>query len=574
MADISKLARVISGEVRNVDISNNTPVVLSLKVGTATPTELTKVILDRLISLQNGSDVDATYHTHDGRYFTETELGSATSSSGSDLIGDDDTYSNFTPAAATVKGALSGIDAALAGVGGAEFSDAMFRVYDDGDATKELAFEVSGIATATTRTITMPDANINLADVNNAVLVNGSRAFTAAQSMGGFKLTNLANGTVSGDAVNYAQLTALSSMIQNFEWQESVLDKDIVTPPGAPATGDRYLIGLDQGGGVATGDWTGRDGDIAEWDGAAWIFTEPTLGTYVSVDDEDDGLYLFGGTLWTKKFFEATTASTGLTKVGFDIRLDASSAGAGLGFASGVLSVNVDDSTIEISTDTLQVKDGGITSAKLNASVAGAGLTGGGGSALAVGAGDGISVAADAVAVSVAALAGTGLEDDGSNNLRIAAAAAGAGLTGGAGAALSVVYSPLVQKNVVVGESFAANTSFLVRMAVSGESAGRVYKADNDATTLQNHYVYGIVHSGSALSAGNTAVMVMLGSHVLGSSDTPFSSGDIGKPVYLGATGAFTITAPSADNLAAVKVAVVETTTSMLFGNVQLMGIN
>jgi hypothetical protein len=35
------------------------------------------------------------------------------------LVGDDDSYSNFTPAAATVKGALSGIDSALGSITGA-----------------------------------------------------------------------------------------------------------------------------------------------------------------------------------------------------------------------------------------------------------------------------------------------------------------------------------------------------------------------------------------------------------------------------------------------------------------------
>jgi hypothetical protein len=55
MADISKLARVIGGEVRNVDLTNNSLLVASLKVGAVTPTELTKTILNRLVSLQNGS---------------------------------------------------------------------------------------------------------------------------------------------------------------------------------------------------------------------------------------------------------------------------------------------------------------------------------------------------------------------------------------------------------------------------------------------------------------------------------------------------------------------------------------
>lgn len=86
------------------------------------------------------------------------------------------------------------------GGGGSTFSDSSFAVFDNGDNTKILNFEVSAVATATTRTITMPNANVSLADVNNAVLINGSRAFTADQSHGGFKITNLATPTASTDA--------------------------------------------------------------------------------------------------------------------------------------------------------------------------------------------------------------------------------------------------------------------------------------------------------------------------------------------------------------------------------------
>lgn len=46
-------------------------------------------------------------------------------------------------------------------IGGAtsEFSDSEFRIQDNTDATKQIAFEASGITTATTRTITMPDSD-------------------------------------------------------------------------------------------------------------------------------------------------------------------------------------------------------------------------------------------------------------------------------------------------------------------------------------------------------------------------------------------------------------------------------
>jgi len=42
------------------------------------------------------------------------------------------------------------------------FSDSTFRIQDNNDATKQLAFEVSGIAIGATRTITMGDADVDL----------------------------------------------------------------------------------------------------------------------------------------------------------------------------------------------------------------------------------------------------------------------------------------------------------------------------------------------------------------------------------------------------------------------------
>lgn len=58
-------------------------------------------------------------------------------------------------------------------------------------------------------------------------------------------------------------------------------------------------------------------------------------------------------------------------------------AGAGLTKTGNTLDVQVDGSTIEINTDTLRVKDNGITAAKIAAAAIGTGLTGGGGSAIA-----------------------------------------------------------------------------------------------------------------------------------------------------------------------------------------------
>lgn len=52
--------------------------------------------------------------------------------------------------------------------GGTEFADDEFRIQDNADLTKELAFEVSGITTAITRTITAIDIDTQLADIDSS----------------------------------------------------------------------------------------------------------------------------------------------------------------------------------------------------------------------------------------------------------------------------------------------------------------------------------------------------------------------------------------------------------------------
>ncbi len=67
----------------------------------------------------------------------------------------------------------------------------------------------------------------------------------------------------------------------------------------------------------------------------------------------------------------------GITANADDIALSSSVAGDGLAYASGVLSVNVDDSSIETDSDTLQVKALGITNAMLAGSISQDKLSGG-----------------------------------------------------------------------------------------------------------------------------------------------------------------------------------------------------
>lgn len=155
---------------------------------------------------------------------------------------------------------------------------------------------------------------------------------------------------------------------------------------------------------------------------------------------------------------------------------------------------------------------------------------------------------------------------------------AGSGLTGGNGTPLSVVSAPFAnaaKKTMVAGEAFAANISFLVRFAVSGETAGRVYKADQSSAAANGKFwAIGMALSTSAVSTGQNIDVVLLGTHTLGSSDTPFSGSDIGKAVWLTAAGSFSITAPTTSGDADFKVGTVEATSKVFIDGKQLTGVN
>lgn len=124
---------------------------------------------------------------------------------------------------------------------------------------------------------------------NDVIVKQGTRAFEANQSIGNNRITNLAQPINDNDAASKIYVDNLLSGLSDF--RESVLSKDITDPPASPADGDRYLIGLTPGAAVATGVWSGRDGDIGTWDqgGGVWIFENDInpfdSGTFVYVED-------------------------------------------------------------------------------------------------------------------------------------------------------------------------------------------------------------------------------------------------------------------------------------------------
>jgi hypothetical protein len=577
MANILILSRLINGVQREVNLSTNTLVVGALSTGSNT---LTDTILGRLISLQNGSDIGTTFHTHDTVYTRTSALTSAASgTAGSTLIGDDNTYTHFTPGSQTVKGALSAIDAALGSATSA--LDGSFRIQNTTDTTKKIAFDASAIATGTTRTITMANANVNLSDVNNAVLVNGTRPFTADQSMGGFRLLNVAYPSSQSDA---ATMGYVLDKLDGRTWKNAAR---------AGTTANISLVGLQTIDGVVlvAGDRVlVKNQTIASQNG---IYAAAAAGWARTTDFDNspvgeiiDGASLIvgegttlQGTEWTVQNLNSPF-TVGTDPIPFVQTSGPGSytAGNGISITGAVIAAVLDAvGGLDFNGSAIRIKAGGVVLTTMVSGVLPI-ANGGTNSSSALNNGR-IIISAAGKIVETTALTPSRVVVSDASGLPISSPTSStevgfltgttSNVQGQINGKQSVGAAQVL--NELAGETLAATTLVALRYALSTDSsfsAGTVRKADYDTTTTDNFNAIGLAYPGTSVSSGAAVTVV-----TSGLINVPSHGFTVGTPVYLGASGAIVGTAPSTSLQAVVKLGMVKDANN-IFVQTQVMGVN
>lgn len=95
----------------------------------------------------------------------------------------------------------------------------------------------------------------------------------------------------------------------------------------------------------------------------------------------------------------------------------------------------------------------------------------------------------------------------------------------------------------VAGEAFEANKTHVVRYAINGEDAGKIYKADSDHENNPGEYFgIGVIQTSDALVADDPCTVIVIGELNLKSGDSNFAAAtDDGKPLFLNKVGAFSV---------------------------------
>lgn len=223
-------------------------------------------------------------------------------------------------------GTLAGGPGGGGGGGGTEFTDAAFRILNASEGSKELAFDASGISPATTRTLTVPDADgtIQLDAFNsiwdgvNTEVAVGSDRIAFADSNGieiGVSMVfgpTVEVGINAAAAISIASLTTSSFVsVGAFMFCSLILEKNV----GTGCTIDGLLI---KDGGIPEGAVTAHEAAIDH--DALTNYVAAEHNTEEAIEIIIDG----GGAVITTGIVGDIVAKTDMTITGWTLLADQS----------------------------------------------------------------------------------------------------------------------------------------------------------------------------------------------------------------------------------------------------------
>lgn len=410
--------------------------------------------------------------------------------------------------------------------------DGTFRIKNTADDTKQLAFDVSGVATATTRTVIMPNANVDLSLIATAVQSSekGANSGVATLDAGG-KLTNsqipaiaITDTSVVASEVAMLALTAQTGDVA----VRTDLNKSFILKGTDPSV---------------LGDWQ----DLLHPASSVLSVNSQTGVVSLDTDDISEGVT---NKYYTETRFDASLGGSSTTDLseGTNLYYTQARFDTAFGLKSTTnltegtnlywTQARFDAALLASSTDDLSE---GATNKYYSTTLFNADLATKDTDNLSEGATNLYHTVARAKAAAVVnSLAGTQTDQAPSVSSVNSALGSKADQTDMTTAESNISTlqgeSGLVFEAGIAGEAMALNSIYLVRRAKNGETLGRYYKAQADS--LENSRVVGIIVVGAAVIAGDTVRVYKLGGQTLGSADTDFGATDINKIVYLHQTTA------------------------------------
>lgn len=152
-----------------------------------------------------------------------------------------------------------------------EFSDAVFRVVDDVDSSKKLAIELSSVGAGQTRTISMPDVDVDLSDIaaNTAALALKADASDLANYVPVTDVGN-PNGVASLDSGGKLPAAQLPTSVTEYR---GAWNADTNTPSladGSGINGDLYRVSVAGTIDLGSGPEDYLPGDAVIYNGSIW----------------------------------------------------------------------------------------------------------------------------------------------------------------------------------------------------------------------------------------------------------------------------------------------------------------